>query len=81
MNYADLMRPHEYCNFKKAEGITVYADMLLDAGYFFVPCPGPWETVHAWMKERYGEDKYTWTGEKFWFNNKTEAEEFSRAFQ
>lgn len=80
MNYSDCMSPKEFCKLMDEEGVTVYAAILHTAGYTFVPCPGTWEDVHAWMKDKYGEGNYTWTGEKFWFDNEEDKTEFKRYF-
>lgn len=81
MNYVDAMLAKDFVALKNAEGVTVYADIMSQAGYIFVPCPGSWNDVHQWLTYRYGEKNYVWTGEKFWFNTNEEAEEFKRAFR
>lgn len=32
-----------------------------------------WKEVHQWCKELYGEEHYTWTGSRFWFENDCDA--------
>lgn len=32
-----------------------------------------WTTVHAWCRDHIGEDHYTWTGSRFWFENEQDA--------
>lgn len=80
MNYIDAMSVREFSKLMEEEDVTVYAAVLHAAGYTFVPCPGPWEEVHSWMRWKYGEGNYVWTGEKFWFDNEKDKEEFKRHF-
>lgn len=32
-----------------------------------------WQEVHAWCKNHFGEDHYTWTGSRFWFEQEHDA--------
>ena len=36
-----------------------------------------WKEVHRWCKEQYGEDHYTWTGSRFWFETEQDATWFA----
>ena len=39
------------------------------AGYYSaeVDLNHPWQDIHAWCVDQFGEDHYTWTGSTFWF--------------
>lgn len=36
-----------------------------------------WQEVHVWCKEQFGEDHYTWTGSRFWFDRTEDAALFA----
>lgn len=49
------------------------------AGYHYVYLhqPGSWNDVHSWCQEQFGEEHYSWTGSKFWFDDPKNATLFS----
>ena len=83
MNYVDALTVKEYVDLCKASDTYVYAAILKQAGYIPVSIDPKvfWEEAHRYMKERYGEDNYVWTGEKFWFDTETEAIQFYAFFK
>ena len=36
-----------------------------------------WPDVHAWCKQHIGEQHYSWTGSRFWFENPQDAAWFA----
>ena len=78
MNYADVLTTYEFVNLYKEENRTVNSDVMESAGYYAVLIDPSqfWIEAHKWLKERYGEKRYVWTGEKFWFNTYEEALRF-----
>lgn len=60
------MTPSEFCKERRAAKLVTYADDLTEAGFSYV-VPRDWEVAHRFMRNRFGEGNYTWTGEKFWF--------------
>ena len=59
-------------------GLIDWNRVLAEKGY----CPvqaggfsavGNWRECHAWCKEQFGREHYTWTGSKFWFETEQDA--------
>jgi hypothetical protein len=78
MNYVDIYTVGEYVNLCNVEGIVVNADILKQAGYFCVPIDlrDFWTEAHEFLSKNYPKERYTWTGEKFWFTTAEEALRF-----
>lgn len=79
MNYVDVFTVCDFVNYAKSKGELVNAQVLENAGYLFVSIDpsGFWDQSHKWCKDRYGEENYIWTGEKFWFDTQEEADRFN----
>lgn len=57
-------------------GYGQWRTTLQNAGYFPVSLSSKeWSTVHNWCVDTFG-DRYTWTGEVFWFETREDAMRF-----
>jgi hypothetical protein len=59
----------------------IYGKDLEDAGYPYVYTSkdhfGKWQEMHHWCNTVIGADRYTWTGDVFWFLTEDDAVKFS----
>lgn len=55
----------------------IYGKDLEDAGYPYVYTSkdhfGQWQEIHHWCDTVIGGDRYTWTGDVFWFLTEEDA--------